>query len=100
MKRCTVSLSALSGEPLAEPAVRAMVVSLARGLAERNAVEISSLETTGQTIVVTLGVERLTAIGFLAELRRDSNAWYERKYRDGPLWGTVAPGETEQGDED
>ena len=29
---------------------------------------------------------------FLAELRRITNKWYEDKYRDGPLWGTPAPG--------
>ena len=39
-----------------------------------------------------LDAERIVGLGFLAELRRSTNTWYEQKYRDGPLWGTPAPG--------
>jgi hypothetical protein len=40
-----------------------------------------------------LRADEVAALGFAAELRRLTNAWYERRYRDGPLWGTPAPGE-------
>ena len=35
------------------------------------------------------GAVLLAAIGFMAELRRLTNVWYEKKFRDGPLWGVA-----------
>jgi hypothetical protein len=95
----TVRLRALSGTPLDDEGVRGVVVSAAHALAERSGVSIISLETTDDSLTLTIGVDRLAALGFLAELRRHTNAWYEGKYRDGPLWGTPRPEEKGSDDE-
>lgn len=89
MERSTMRLRAVSGTPLDEPVVREMVESSARALAERMGVEIFGLALDEESITVDMGVDRLAGLGFMAELRRTTNAWYEAKYRDGPLWGTA-----------
>ncbi len=89
MERTTMRLRAVSGTPLDEPSVRETVESSARALAERMGVEIFGLVLDDESITIELGVDKLAGLGFMAELRRTTNAWYEAKYRDGPLWGTV-----------
>lgn len=93
-----VRLRAVSGTPLDDEGVRGVVVSAARALAERSGVEVKKLETTRDAITLTLGIDRLAALGFLMELRRQTNTWYEAKYRDGPLWGTPRPGKGDETD--
>lgn len=93
MNGVTLRLRALSGTPLDEPAVRGHVVRAAHELAAANRLAITALETTGTLLVVTLETDSLTALGLLSELRRSTNAWYEARYRDGPLWGTGHPPE-------
>lgn len=88
----TVRLRALRGTPLDDFATRRTVESSARALAEREGIALTSLETSPEGIVLTLEADRIVGLGFLAELRRNTNKWYEDKYRDGPLWGTPAPG--------
>jgi hypothetical protein len=86
-------LSALSGEPLRDGPTRAMVESSARALAEREGLFLTELELGAAHVAGRLRADEVAALGFAAELRRLTNAWYERRYRDGPLWGTPAPGE-------
>lgn len=85
-------LRALHGTPLDEPTVRGVVVATAHAIAERSGVALRHLDADAASVTVTLGVGRIAGLGFLAELRRLTNKWYEDKYRDGPLWGTPAPG--------
>ena len=68
-----------------------MVVAAAHSLAEREGVTLSDLTCDTESITLTLEIDKLAALGFLAELRRQTNHWYEQKYRDGPLWGTPKP---------
>lgn len=89
MERATMRLRAVSGTPLDEPSVREMVESSARALAERMGIEVFGVVLDDVSITMDLGVDRLAGLGFMAELRRTTNAWYENKYHDGPLWGTV-----------
>lgn len=84
-----VTLRALSGEPLRDAGVRGMVESSARALAERSGMTVLALDTSPREIRLWLPLDRFAALGFAAELRRVTNAWYEGKYRDGPLWGTA-----------
>lgn len=86
-------LSALAGEPLKDGPTRAMVESSARALAEREGLTLTHLELGPAHVAGRLNAEDVVALGFAAELRRVTNAWYERRYRDGPLWGTPAPGD-------
>ncbi|MBL8887989.1 MAG: hypothetical protein JNK16_15135 [Phycisphaerales bacterium] len=88
----TVRLRALQGTPLDDGPTRRVVESTAHALAEREGIDLTSLETSPEGIVLTLEADRIVGLGFLAELRRITNKWYEDKYRDGPLWGTPAPG--------
>jgi len=87
-QRCTLRLRAVSGTPLDEPMVREMVEASARGLAERMGVVLHAVQIDDVSITLDMGVDTLSGVGFLAELRRATNAWYEGKFRDGPLWGT------------
>lgn len=89
MERATMRLRAVSGTPLDEPSVREMVESSARALAERMGVEVFGIALDDASITIEMGVDKLAGLGFMAELRRTTNAWYEKKYHDGPLWGTV-----------
>lgn len=83
-----VTLRALAGEPLADAGVRESVLSSAWALAERVGVRILFAEADLSSVHVSLLSDRFAALGFAAELRRLTNAWYESKFRDGPLWGT------------
>lgn len=91
-EQSTIRLSALSGKPLEDRATRDTVIASARALAERSGIVIDHLSVRGDSIAVTLQSDRITGVGFAAELRRTTNAWYEGKYHDGPLWGTPKPG--------
>jgi len=91
-QRCVVTLRAVSGEPLTDRSTRDTVVASARALAERTGIVLDDLRTTRDSIEVSILADRLTGIGFAAELRRSTNAWYEAKYHDGPLWGSPRPG--------
>lgn len=88
----TVRLRALHGTPLQDPETRRTVLAAAKALADREGVRIEAVETSPEGISLTLDAERIVGLGLLAELRRSTNKWYEEKYRDGPLWGTPAPG--------
>lgn len=72
-----------------DPVVRDTVVATAHAIAERTGVALRALATDADSITVTLEIDKLAAIGFMAELRRLTNAWYEKKFREGPLWGTA-----------
>jgi len=89
METCTVRLRALSGTPLADERVRSTVIAAAEALAERSSVVIHRLEASETALTLTLGIDKLAALGFLAELRRITSTWYEAKHKDGPLWGTA-----------
>lgn len=91
-ERSTLTLRALAGSPLDDPATREAVVVHARGLGERAGLVVEHVEVSAESIVMTVRADRLTGLGFLAELRRETNAWYEARYHDGPLWGTPPPG--------
>ncbi|MBS0198630.1 MAG: hypothetical protein JSR77_17920 [Planctomycetes bacterium] len=87
-----VRLRALNGTPLEDEGTRSVVIAAAQGLAEREGVVLARIDVAPDSITMELGLDKLAAVGFLAELRRQTNAWYEGKYRDGPLWGTPKPG--------
>lgn len=93
----TLRLRALEGIPMDDPVVRDTVIATAHAIAERFGVNVLSLSTDSNSITVTLEIDTLAAIGFMAELRRLTNAWYERKFKDGPLWGTAEREEGEEG---
>ena len=82
----TVTLRARMGRPLADAPVRDMVVASAHAIGERTGVAIESVRCADASVEVSLGADRLGAIGFAAELRRVTNAWHEKKY-GATLWG-------------
>jgi hypothetical protein len=81
-----ITLRALDGEPLAEQAIREMVVSTARAIAERQGVRLRDVHTTADSITATLDAGRIEAVGFAAELRRLTGNWYRHKF-GADLWG-------------
>jgi len=90
----TVTLRALSGAPLAERRVRDMVVAAANALGERHGVEVLRVDAAPDRITCVIGGDRLVALGFAAELRRTTSAWYEHTHGLGDMWGepTAVPG--------
>lgn len=89
----TLRLEALEGVPLADPKVRAMVLATAGAIAERVGVRVQSLVADDRSVTITLEADRIGAVGLGAELRRVTNAWYEGKFGQGPLWVTHDEGE-------
>lgn len=85
-----VRLRALSGKPLADAAIGDMVKASAESLAERHGLVLQRAETSPDALTLWIEADKLTCLGFLLELRRNTNAWYEKKYQVGPLWGTAA----------
>ncbi|MCA9285803.1 MAG: hypothetical protein KDA22_11340 [Phycisphaerales bacterium] len=83
----TITLRALEGEPLRDERIRDMVIAAAHALAERNGVVVVDLQAEPDRIVFTLLADRLVAMGFAAELRRITTAWYTGKFGLETLWG-------------
>ncbi len=82
-----VTLKALTGEPLSDPALRDMIVATAHAIAERQGIEVLSVTTTPASISATLGCGRMEATGLAVELRRLTTKWYTEKYGEPTLWG-------------
>lgn len=95
--RTSITLRALEGEPLRDEAIAGMVTSTAHAIAERQGVEVLNVEADADSITVTLGVSRIAAWGFAAELRRLTANWFAHKY-GGTLWGE--PPHTDEEDEE
>ncbi len=91
----TITLRALSGEPLADESVRRTVVATARAIAERTGVPLLACDAEDDRLTVRLEASRLAAIGFAAELRRLTDAWSEGR-RGERIWGEPG-GEGEDG---
>jgi len=91
-----ITLRALDGEPLRDPAIRDMVVATAHAIAERQGVEVAGIETAPDRITVAVAEGRIAALGLAAELRRLTTDWYTRKYGAQTLWGED-PGEEDDG---
>lgn len=89
MRGVTLRLRALSGDPLTDPETDAKVAKTAHELASESGIRLVAVETTGSMLLATIETDGVTAVAFLAELRRRTNTWYEDRYRDGPLWGTT-----------
>ncbi|MDX2117171.1 MAG: hypothetical protein SFY96_03200 [Planctomycetota bacterium] len=90
MKATRVRLRALQGEPLADPRIRSTVVAAAEALAERTGVKVLQLDVDNASLTAVLDVDRLGAIGFAAELRRVTSAWYAARHPGEELWGRAA----------
>lgn len=87
----TVTLRALDGRPLGDPAVHGIVVATAHAIAERQGIRVASIDSGDDHVTVTLGAGRIEALGFAAELRRLTGRWYAEKH-GGELWGASGDG--------
>jgi len=92
-------LRALEGAPLADELVARTVVATAHAIAERTGVTLLGVAHDDASLTVTLDTDRLAGLGFMAEVRRLTNAWYAGKTGADPnapsLWGD-RPDEDEQ----
>ncbi|MBX3355552.1 MAG: HAD-IIIA family hydrolase [Phycisphaeraceae bacterium] len=84
--RSTVRLRAKSDHALIDPTLRESVLSAARALAERTGVEVAHLAATPAGLEATLVGEEVIAVGFAAELRRTTEAWFRARTGE-TLWG-------------
>ncbi len=89
MEPSVVRLRALAGTPLADASVRGMVVATAHAIAERTGARIRAIDASNDAVTVAIEVDKLAAMGFLAELRRVTGAWYARKHPGRELWGAA-----------
>ena len=83
----SVTLRALEGKPLRDAQIRATVEATAHAIAERQGVPIVALRSQDDRITIDLAADRIVAMGFAAELRRLTTAWYTRKFNAATLWG-------------
>ncbi len=83
----TMRLTAREGSPLADPRTRATVIATASAIAERTGITLSAIHAEDTSITVTLLTDRIAGLGFLAELRRTTNAWYASRNTGQSLWG-------------
>jgi len=81
-----VTLRAKSGTPLADESIARVVEATAHAIAERTGVTIVTVQIEPDSITTTLRAPTIVAIGFAAELRRLTEAWYARKHGSS-LWG-------------
>ena len=91
--RTTITLRARSGTPLEDDQTRRTVEAVARAIAERHGVTLVRLAADSDRITATLALGRLAAIGFAAELRRLTTAWYREHTGIDHLWGDPDDGE-------
>ena len=82
-----VTLRALEGQPLERAAVREIVLATARAIAERQGIELVDLRASSGSVRASLLAGQIEAIGFAAELRRITAAWYKGKFGVSELWG-------------
>jgi len=83
----SVTLRACTGTPLADKALRELVISAARAIAERNGVAITRLDAEDAQLHIALHEGQIAAMGLASELRRTTNAWYRAKHDGATLWG-------------
>lgn len=83
----TMRLTALEGTPLADPRTRATVIAAAGAIAERTGIPLASVHADIASITISLDADRLTCLGFLAELRRSTNTWFAARNGGRTLWG-------------
>ena len=77
--RSSITLRAQFGDPLADEGVRNTVIASANAIGERIGVPILEISATGDSVTAALSADRLVAIGFAAELRRVTNAWFRSR---------------------
>jgi hypothetical protein len=86
----TITLHTEDGWALSDERVRETVLAAANALAERFALKVVGIANDHEALEVTLATDEVTAVGFAAELRRNTNSWYEQRYKIGPLWRSPA----------
>jgi histidinol-phosphate phosphatase family protein len=79
-------LRARAGEPLTDESVRDTVLAAAHAIAERTGIRVLHLDADASGVRAVLETNRLAAMGFMAELRRTTNAWYSARHNGEPLW--------------
>jgi len=85
-----ITLRALEGTPLMHEPIRRMVIAASHALAEREGVTLAHVEADDSSVTFRLATDRLTALAFVAELRRLTTLWYTRKFGVPTLWGEAS----------
>ncbi len=83
----SITLRAIQGAPLRDERIRSTVEATARAIAERTGIDLRGISMDDDAVTVELGADRLAALGFAAELRRVTGAWYAGKHAGESLWG-------------
>ncbi len=75
----TVTLSPINPytHPLADEKIRRIVEAAALAIAERTGIELIELDTSDTQISATIAIDKLGALAFMAQLRRDTNRWHK-----------------------
>jgi D-glycero-D-manno-heptose 1,7-bisphosphate phosphatase len=81
-----VTLHAAAGVNLRETRLRETVAAMAESLAERTGVRLAGLDWNTHSLTATVQGGEIVALGFAAELRRASDAWWRSHGGSGPLW--------------
>lgn len=81
-----VTLRAALGRPLEDTAVRDIVIANAHAIAERQGVEVISVEAEASSVAIEIRGSNIEAMGLAAELRRTTNRWHQGVHGVA-LWG-------------
>jgi len=92
-----VDLRPLEDGALDDARTRETVLASARSIAEQHGVPLVELGVAGGALRLGVRADRLVSLGFAAEVRRATNAWY-RARTGSALWpGDVGPGDVGPG---
>jgi hypothetical protein len=86
-----MQLSALSGTPFDDVPTQQFVLQCGLELSAEQRIRVFDFQFKRDSITFVVEGDQVVALGFATELRTRTNAWYEQRYRDGPLWGTPRP---------
>ena len=81
-----VTLHAAEPGALADRGLRASLAASAAALAERTGVRLVSLEWSPDAVTATVEGGEVVALGFAAEWRRSTSAWWRSQGGSGSLW--------------
>lgn len=87
MNTWTITLHA-QGPLLRDNRTKETVVAAAESLAERFGLRVIGVTAAADSLSAALETDEVTAVGFAAELRRNTNAWYASKNGGSSLWIT------------
>ncbi|MFG0331044.1 MAG: hypothetical protein ACF8PN_14230 [Phycisphaerales bacterium] len=65
-----------------------MIIATAHAIAERQGVQVISVDADNQSVTVRIRGSKIEALGLIAELRQLTTNWFRHKFDGDELWGS------------